>query len=257
MKLTILGTGTSTGIPQMRCHCAACRSADPHDRRLRASAMVSTGGRNLLIDCGPDFRQQMLRAGSPDLDALLVTHSHYDHVGGIDDLRPWCHSAPFAVHCTADVEADLRARLPYCFTPHPYPGVPVFDVHRIDPRQPFAAAGIAVTPLPVLHMQLPIVGFRIGPLAYVTDCLTMPAATRRLLHGIDTLVINALRIAPHISHMNLDQALTLIAEIAPRRALLTHISHDMGPEATVAPGLPPGVSFAHDGMVLDIPDNGH
>ncbi len=134
MKLTFLGTGTSTGVPQLRCNCATCSSTDPRDKRLRCSALVETRGRRLLIDCGPDFREQMLRTASPDLDALLLTHIHYDHVGGIDDLRPWCTAGRhFPIHCTPDVERDLRARLPYCFAEHPYPGVPAFAMQPVDP----------------------------------------------------------------------------------------------------------------------------
>jgi len=252
MRLTFLGTGTSTGVPQLRCACPTCTSADTRDKRLRASAIIETQGRRLLIDCGPDFRQQMLRCGSPDLDALLITHIHYDHVGGIDDLRPWCRRGhQFDIHCTADVEKDLRARLPYCFAEHPYPGVPSFRVTRIDPSMPFVAAGIHVTPLPVMHYMLPIIGFRIGPLAYITDAKTVPDSTLKLLHGVDTLVINALRPAEHISHMNIEQALTIITSVGARRTWLTHMSHDMPPHATVT--LPRGVALAYDGLTIDIP----
>ncbi|MBJ2183100.1 MAG: MBL fold metallo-hydrolase [Muribaculaceae bacterium] len=251
MKLTFLGTGTSTGVPQLRCACPACTSSDPRDKRLRASAMIETGGRRLLIDCGPDFREQMLRAGSPDLDALLLTHIHYDHVGGIDDLRPWCRDGRhFPIHCTPDVERDLRTRLPYCFAEHPYPGVPAFTMQPVDPHEPFLAAGVSVTPLPVMHYRLPIIGFRIGPLAYITDAKTIPASTLQLLRGIDTLVVNALRPAEHISHMNLAQALDFAMSVGARRTYLTHISHDMPPHRAVA--LPPGVALAYDGLEVEI-----
>ncbi|MDE6498132.1 MAG: MBL fold metallo-hydrolase [Muribaculaceae bacterium] len=253
MKLTFLGTGTSTGVPQPRCHCATCTSPDPRDRRLRCSALVETHGRRLLIDCGPDFREQMLRTGSPDLDALLVTHIHYDHVGGIDDLRPWCGDGRhFPVHCTADVERDLRARLPYCFAEHPYPGVPAFTMERINPEQPFTAAGIRIVPLPVMHFRLPIIGFRIERLAYITDAKTIPDSTFRLMEGVDTLVINALRPEEHLSHMNLEQALEAAARVGARHTWLTHMSHHMPPHATVT--LPAGVALAHDGLTIEIPD---
>lgn len=251
MRLIFLGTGTSTGVPQPRCGCRTCTSSDPRDKRLRASVLVETEGRRLLIDCGPDFRQQILRAGSPDMDALLLTHIHYDHVGGIDDLRPWCRGGkPFDIHCTEDVERDLRARIPYCFAEHPYPGVPTFRMRRIDPGRPFVAAGVEVTPLPVMHYMLPIVGFRMGPLAYITDAKTVPESTLALLRGVDTLVVNALRPKEHLSHMNLEQSLALAGMVGARRTLLTHMSHDMPPHAEVA--LPAGVELASDGLEVEV-----
>lgn len=252
MKLDFLGTGTSTGVPQIGCRCAACTSADPRDNRLRASAILTAdNGARLLIDCGPDFRQQILRADAPPLDGLLVTHSHYDHVGGLDDLRPYCKGGRhFPVWCRSDVASDLRRRNPWSFAADPYPGVPTFEIHEIDPGKPFTAAGVEITPLPVMHAALPIIGFRTGPLAYVTDCKTMSDSTVELLRGVDTLVLNALRPAPHMSHLSLGEALCLIGRISPRRALLTHISHDMGPAGDVV--LPPGVVLAHDTMHIEV-----
>lgn len=252
MKLTFLGTGTSTGVPQLRCHCPTCTSTDPRDKRLRCSALVRTdAGRSLLIDCGPDFREQMLRLDSPDIDAVLLTHIHYDHVGGIDDLRPWCrHGRDLDIHCTADVERDLRARLPYCFAEHPYPGVPSFRMRRIEPDVPFEAAGTLIEPLPVMHYKLPITGFRIGPLAYITDAKTVPDATVERMRGVDTLVVNALRPEEHMSHMNLEQAVALARRVGARRTFFTHMSHDMPPHALVE--LPEGMALAFDGLKLDI-----
>ena len=254
MKITFLGTGTSTGVPQIKCNCEVCRSSDPRDHRLRSSVLVETPHANLLIDCGPDFREQILSAGSPDLDALLVTHSHYDHVGGIDDLRPYCYTLNgFPIYSKHDVVEDLRTRMPYCFLDNPYPGIPTFKINEIDPATPFHINGLEVTPLPVLHLRLPILGYRIGDnMAYVTDCKLMPASTIALIHGIDTLVINSLRIKDHPSHMNLEQTLELIERIAPRRAYLTHLSHDMGLHAAVDPVLPQGVSIAYDGLTLTL-----
>ena len=252
MKITFLGTGTSTGIPQSGCRCATCTSADPRDNRMRASAIVTLdSGANLLIDCGPDFRSQILRAGAPPLEALLITHSHYDHVGGIDDLRPYCRDGRhFPTFCTPDVARDLHERNPWSFAKHLYPGVPTFAIHEINPDIPFEIAGQEIIPLPVMHAKLPILGYRFGPLAYITDCKTMPAATLEKLRGVHTLVLNALRILPHQSHLSLDEALDIIKAVNPRRALLTHMSHDMGPAATVA--LPDGVQFTHDGLTVEI-----
>lgn len=258
MELTFLGTGTSTGVPQLRCGCEVCRSTDPRDSRLRTSALVETGGKRILIDCGPDFREQMLRHGvrSVDdrLDALLLTHQHYDHVGGIDDLRPYCYGIEpgFPIYCQGDVVRDLRARLPYCFSEHPYPGVPRIDLHEIKAGIPFQAAGVEVLPLGVNHYLLDILGFRIGALGYVTDAKKIPDATVEALKGVDTLVINALRHTEHLSHLSLEEALEMVRRIGPRVAYLTHISHQLGLHAEVEPALPEGVRLAYDGLKIKI-----
>ncbi len=253
MELTFLGTGTSTGVPQIGCTCPTCTSVDPCDKRMRCSAMVTIGGKNILIDCGPDFRQQMLDAKISALDALLLTHIHYDHVGGIDDLRPFClNGRDFPIYCRADVDADLRARLPYCFYEHKYPGVPTFDMHIIRENEAFDIDGINVMPLPVMHASLPILGFRIGQLGYITDCKTMPESTIDALHGIHTLVINALRPNRHMSHLCLSEALELTERIAPKQAFFTHMSHHMPPQADVT--LPPGVALAHDMLKITVPE---
>lgn len=254
MKLTFLGTGTSTGVPQIGCHCEVCQSADPREKRLRASAIIQVDNKNLLVDCGPDFRWQMLREGAPQLDALLITHSHYDHVGGIDDLRPYCYPDPFPIYCKEDVAHDLRQRLPYCFAEKRYPGVPTFDIHLVDPEKDFYAVGVRITPLPVMHARLPIIGFRIGQLAYITDCSLMPETTIEKIKNIDTLVINALRHRQHMSHMNLQEALDVVKSVNPRQAFLTHISHDMGLIEPTTALLPSGVSIAVDGETVIIRD---
>ncbi|MCM1517664.1 MAG: UDP-N-acetylmuramate dehydrogenase [Pseudoflavonifractor sp.] len=253
MSLTFLGTGTSTGVPQIGCDCEVCTSDDRRDRRTRTSALLSVGERSLLIDCGPDFREQILATGSPWIDALLVTHSHYDHVGGVDDLRPYCAAGEgLPVYCREDVASDLHTRLPYCFSSHPYPGVPKFDIHTVGDA-PFTIGDIEVTPLPVMHYRLPIIGFRVGQLAYITDAKDIPESTIELIRGVDTLVINALRHTPHLSHMNLEQALDVISRVSPRRAWLTHLSHEMGRHSDVEPTLPPGVGIAYDGLTIEIP----
>lgn len=250
MKLTFLGTGTSTGVPQIGCQCPVCRSLDPCDRRLRASALLEVDGKRLLIDCGPDFRAQMLMAGEPRLDCALLTHSHYDHVGGVDDLRPYCADGPFPLYCRGDVADDLRARVPYCFRENPYPGVPSLDLIEIDPDRPFRACGIEVTPLPVMHARLPIVGFRVRDFAYITDCKTMPESTMRLLQGVDTLVLNALRHEEHPSHITLAEAIDIAARSGARRTYFTHFSHGIGRSANIE--LPDGMHMAHDMLSIEI-----
>jgi phosphoribosyl 1,2-cyclic phosphate phosphodiesterase len=257
MKLTFLGSGTSCGVPQIGCKCHVCTSTDPRDNRLRASALIETdSGASLLIDCGPDFRQQMLTAGSPRLDALLLTHTHYDHTGGIDDLRPYCpaHPGGFPVFCRADVAADLRDKLPYCFAKNLYPGVPTFNITEVKDSEPFTATGVEVTPLPVFHREdYPIIGFRIGPLAYVTDAKILPESTLELMQGVDTLVINALRYEKHYSHLTVDEALAVVERIKPHRTYFTHMSHHIGRHCTVEASLPPTVRLAYDGLTIQIP----
>lgn len=251
-KLTFLGTGTSTGVPQTGCGCEVCRSVDPRDRRLRCSALLNIGDKNLLIDCGPDFRKQILDLGAPEIDAVLLTHSHYDHVGGMDDLRPYCYSHNgMDVYCRKDVAGDLTARMPYSIHPKYPDRVPTFHLHEVDGSS-FVAAGIIVQPLAVMHGELPILGFRIGDFAYITDAKTVPDSTLLLLQGVNTLVINALRIQEHPTHMNLHDTLNVINEVRPKRAYLTHLSHDMGLHARVSLMLPEGVSIAHDGQSIDL-----
>lgn len=249
LSIRILGSGTSTGVPQIGCHCEVCRSTDPRDNRLRQSALVTVGGKNILIDCGPDFRQQMLSCGSPQLDALLITHIHYDHIAGLEELRGFGSLPIFA---KADVIAALHERLAYCFAEHPYPGVPHFNLIEIDDNHPFDCAGITVEPIPVLHYKLPILGFRIGPLAYITDCKTIDHSQVERLHGVPLLLINSLRIEEHLSHLALWQALELIEQVKPGRAVLVHMSHHMGLHAQVSKLLPAGVSLAYDGMVVEV-----
>ena len=254
MQLIFLGTGTSTGVPSIGCRCAACTSMDVRDRRLRASALLQVDGRNLLIDCGPDFRQQILRMDSPELSALLVTHYHYDHVGGVDDLRPYCagREEGFPIYCRKEVADTLRRTVPYGFADERYPGAPVFAIHQVD-NATFSVDGIEVTPLPVMHNKLPIIGFRVGRLAYITDAKTISDTTMRLLQGVDTLVVNALRVKEHFSHFNLKEALDVVERVSPRVAYFTHMSHDMGPHAEASRRLPAGVNLAYDGLTVTIP----
>lgn len=249
LEITILGSGTSTGVPQIGCMCEVCQSADPRDKRLRQSALVEYRGKRILIDCGPDFRQQILSTGNEHLDAILITHIHYDHIGGLEELRGFCHMPIFA---RGDVIDALHKRLAYCFAEHPYPGVPHFNLVEINDHDAFDCAGIEVQPIPVMHYKLPILGFRIGSLAYITDCKTISPEQVERLQGVPLLVINALRIEEHLSHMSLEQALQIIAQINPGRAVLIHMSHQIGLHDQVSKTLPQGVELAYDGMQLTV-----
>lgn len=256
MKLTFLGTGTSTGVPQIGCHCPVCISADQRDRRLRCSALLEVDGRSILIDCGPDFRQQVLRLDSPPIDALLITHYHYDHVGGVDDLRPYtANVGEFPIYCDESSARRFREVMPYSFGDHPYPGAPKLKLNEIKPYEPFFVTDgeIEIMPLSIMHSPtLPIIGFRIKDFAYITDCKIMPQRTLERLRGVKNLVINALRHNEHPSHMNLLQALDVIKLVRPRQAWLTHFSHQIGLHANLEIELPEGVNAAYDGLTVNI-----
>ena len=249
LEIEFLGTGTSAGVPMLRCHCPVCMSADPRDKRLRTSAIVRYQGVRILIDCGPDFRTQMLRASDDNLDAVLLTHIHYDHVAGLDDLRAYCYERDFPLYARADVLQNLHMRIPYCFAPEPYPGVPQFEEHVIN-DEPFLVDGVRVEPIPVMHYKMPIYGYRIGPLAYVTDAKTIADDVIERLKGVPLLVINSLRPGHHLSHMCLEETLEVIEQIKPGKAYLIHMSDRMGFHADSPRILPSGVELAYDGLIV-------
>lgn len=252
IKVTVLGSGTSKGIPEIGCLCPTCLSTDPRDKRLRASVLVETHGMRILIDASPDFRQQALRAGMRTLDAILLTHQHYDHVGGIDDVRPFCFDKDIPVYANAQTATDLRNRVDYCFRKHPYPGVPRLELHELEGR-PFRVEGLKITPIEVMHGKLPIYGYRIGNFAYVTDAKTISDTEKEKLKNLDVLILNCLRVEkPHFAHLILSEALALIEELAPRRTYLTHGSHGLGRHEDISRLLPPGVEYAYDGEIITI-----
>lgn len=252
-RLTFLGTGTSTGVPEIACDCEVCRSSDPRDTRSRTSAYVEYGGKKVLIDCGPDFRCQLITHHITELDAIIITHEHYDHTGGLDDVRPLfyrSHECP--IYAERNVIDAVKRRLPYVFTEHPYPGVPHLELIETSPHSPInLGGGVEITPFRVMHHKLPILGFKIGGLAYITDCKTLPEESIQLIHGTDTLVLNSLRHYDHMSHLTFEEAVELSKVIAPRQTYLTHFAHTIGLHTEIESLCPPGIAPAYDGLAVD------
>lgn len=251
ITVTVLGSGTSKGVPEIGCVCRVCSSEDPHDKRLRASVLVETRGLRLLIDPSPDLREQALRLRLADIDAVLVTHSHYDHVGGFDDLRPFCGNFNLPIYLRKDVDEDLHSRLDYCFREHPYPGVPTFDMHDVG-DEPFYINGLKIIPVEVMHGKLPILGYRIGNFAYVTDAKRISDVEKEKLEDLDVLIINSLRDKPHFAHFSYAEAIEMIKELKPKRAYLTHFGHEAGLHTELEARCPENVKPSYDGMVISM-----
>ncbi|MBR4388552.1 MAG: MBL fold metallo-hydrolase [Prevotella sp.] len=256
MVFTFLGTGTSGGVPSIGCNCKVCTSSDPRDNRLRTAAMVETDSTRVIIDCGPDFRQQMLRVPFRKIDGVLITHIHYDHVAGIDDLRPFCSIDypklyDIDVYANKDTAKALRQTMPYCFHENHYPGIPRLLLHEMPPHHVFRIGDIEVTPFVVMHGQMPIFAYRIGSLAYITDMKTIQLEEMRYLEGVETLVVNALRFEKeHHSHQLVDDAISFAQKVGARRTFLVHGSHGIGLHAESSKRLPQGVQLAYDGQTI-------
>lgn len=253
MRLTFLGTGTSAGVPVIGCTCPVCTSPDPRNERTRTSALLHIAGKQILIDAGPDFRTQALANRITHLDAVLLTHAHQDHIGGIDDLRPLIEpNHPMPVYGTLQTLSDLRQRFSYAFTDvSDGSSRPSLELIPIENHKPFAIDGIGIIPFDVTHGSWTITGYRIGYLGYVTDASALPPASGALLRGLEVLVINALRYKPHPTHFNLSQALDAIAGLRPQRAFLVHLTHAFDYIVTSAT-LPAGVELAFDGLAVEL-----
>lgn len=252
MKVTFLGTGTSTGVPQIGCKCSVCNSTDFRDKRLRASIYIEVDENAFLIDCTPDFRQQFLSLPFRKIDAVLLTHEHYDHLGGIDDLRPFSVFGSVQLYMEERVEQKLMQRMPYCFGANKYRGVPDISINRISDTEPFKINETEIIPIRLYHHKLPILGFRIKNMAYLTDVKILPEEEFEKLQNLDVLIIDALRKTEHISHMNLSQSIEIANKINPRLTYFTHISHEMGLYSEIEKELPSSMFFAYDRLVLKI-----
>ena len=253
MKVTFLGTGTSQGVPVIACRCAVCTSSDPKDSRLRSSILIECNGVSVVIDSGPDFRQQMLRARVNYIDGLVFTHEHKDHIAGMDDIRAfnYVHNEKVNIYATERVQDALRREFPYIFEDYKYPGIPEIQMHTIN-NTPFSVAEMNLIPIEVLHYRLPVLGFRVGDFTYITDAHAITEKEISKIRGSRIVVLNALRREPHVSHFTLNEALEILEKIGPEKAYLTHISHQLGKHVDVEAELPAHIRCAYDELVLEL-----
>lgn len=253
MKITFLGTGTSQGIPVIACDCAVCRSKDPRDNRLRTSVWIQTHGKSLVIDTGPDFRQQMLRAGVREVDAVLFTHQHKDHTAGLDDIRAFNHiqMRDMPLYGRESVLNQIQSEFAYAFSDQRYPGVPHFELHTIE-NHPFEVEGIPILPIEVMHHKLAVYGYRIGDFTFITDTNYISEEEQEKIKGSRVLVLDTLQKQPHLSHFTLGQSLDLIDKLNIPQTYLIHMSHKLGKHEDVEKELPGNVRLAYDGLVLDM-----
>lgn len=254
MKVTFLGTGTSQGVPVIGCSCQVCKSLDFRNKRFRSSIHFDLGDLSLVVDTGPDFRSQMLRAGISRLDGVLYTHEHKDHTAGLDDIRPFNfkQQKDMPIFGRATVLEQIKREFAYVFSSNRYPGVPQVEPIEIT-EEPFMIQGVKITPIPVLHYKLPVLGFRIGDFTYITDTNFIPDESMKLIAGSKVVVLNALQKKSHISHFTLDEAILKAKEIGAEQTYLTHISHKLGLHSEVEEELPEGISLAYDGLQVTLP----
>jgi phosphoribosyl 1,2-cyclic phosphate phosphodiesterase len=255
LSITLLGTGTSQGIPVIGCKCKVCTSPDARDQRLRTAAYIQAGETGLAIDIGPDFRRQMLANGLQNVHAVLLTHEHNDHISGLDDIRPinFMYHRDIPIYGGQRTLSEMHRRFYYAFdADYQYPGKPRVHSIAVEESIPFVIGGNTITPILVDHGDMAIFGYRIGPLAYITDAKTIPAVSKRDLQGLDVLVLNALRFEPHLTHLNVEEAIALCDELKPRVCYLTHISHEMGLQAEVNAMLPENIRLGYDGLCINV-----
>lgn len=253
MTITFLGTGTSTGVPVVACNCDVCRSEDKRDTRLRTSVMVDVSGHKFIIDCGPDFRYQMIREKVEDISAIIFTHGHRDHIAGIDDVRAFNYvlNKTVDIYATQEVIDSINKEFPYILTEKRFFGAPQLEFHVIE-NKPFSINGVNIQPVEVLHHKLSVFGFRIGGFTYITDASFIAESEKPKAIGSEVLVVNALRKSKHISHFSLEEALELIRELKPEKAFITHLSHFIGRHQDIQESLPDNVFLAYDGLKIDL-----
>lgn len=253
LRITFLGTGTSTGVPMIGCHCAVCTSADKKDKRLRSSILLETADTTIVVDTTPDFRYQMLRIGNERLNAVLFTHPHKDHIAGLDDVRAYNYFMRQAmdVYANSLTEETLKREFAYVFSDHRYPGIPEINLTTID-ETPFVIGDIPVIPIQVWHHKMPVYGYRFGDFTYITDANRIDAAQKEKIKGSKVIVLNALRHEPHISHFTLSEAISLVNELEVPEVYFTHISHQLGKHGEVTATLPPHIHLAYDGLQVTL-----
>lgn len=253
MKLRFLGTGTSNGVPVLGCNCAVCQSNDSKDKRYRTSALIETDTTRIMLDCGPDARMQLLQVPFRPINAVLISHIHYDHVAGIDDLRPFCLFGDIDVYANSSTAKALKQTMPYCFTDELYPGVPRLNLHTIESGKAFKVNEVEVLPIKVYHGKLPILAYRFGEVAYITDMKTIDDAEKELLKGVKVLVVNGLRWEKeHHSHQLINEAIAFSMSIGAEKTFLTHVTHEIGLHVEASKRLPSNVYFAYDGLEFEV-----